>query len=121
MKIIILLIIISAFSIAQSSKQNVDDDTFIHKLIQEQENAWNNGDAKLYAKSFQEEGVYTIITGAVFHSRSTLEERVGYILNNFFKKSKLVQKVKQIRFISDNIAIVEIETEMTLSGIATGC
>ena len=112
MKTVFLLFLISAFASAQSSNNMINDEEKIRKVIQEQENAWNKGDAKEYVQSFKEEGSFTIITGTVFHNRSDLQERVAFIFSNFFKNSKLTQKVKQIKFILDNVAILEIETEM---------
>jgi uncharacterized protein (TIGR02246 family) len=112
MKAIFLLFIISVFAFIKSSNNNIKDEEKIHQIIKEQESAWNKGDAKEYVQSFMEEGTFTIITGTVFHKQSDLEKRVAFIFSTFFKNSKLTQKVNQIRFIYDNAAIVEIETEM---------
>jgi uncharacterized protein (TIGR02246 family) len=113
MKIILFLFLISSVVSAQTSDTNNDNDLIIQQIIKDQEEGWNNGDAKQYSRSFGEEGVFTIITGATFHSRGSLEERVAFILAGFFKNSTLTQKIVKIDFIADNIAVVEIETEMT--------
>lgn len=113
MKIFILLFLISSVVFAQSSTTNENNGKLIQQIIKAQEDGWNKGDAKQYSRSFEEEGIYTIITGATFHSRSSLEERVAFILAGFFKNSTLSQKIVKTDFIADNIVLVEIETEMT--------
>lgn len=109
MKITFLLFIISISAFAQSS--NKEDK--IRQVLKEQENAWNKGDAKEYVQSFMNEGIFTIITGATFHTHSALEERVAFIFSTIFRNSTYNRKINQIKFISDNAAIVELETEIT--------
>ena len=59
-----------------------------------------------------EDGFFTIITGKVFNDRSALEERVAFIFSTIFKDSKLIQNIRESRFVSENVCILQIETEM---------
>ena len=113
MKIILLFFLLSSIVFAQPSITDENSDKIIQQIIKDQEEGWNTGDAKQYSRSFGEDGVFTIITGATFHSRRSLEERVAFILAGFFKNSTLTQKIVKTNFIADDIAVVEIETEMT--------
>ena len=113
MKTVLLLIIVSISAFAQYSYTNENNNELIRQIIKDQEEGWNNGDAEQYSRSFQTEGIYTIITGATYHSRDDLEERVNFILKGFFAKSILTQKIVSIIYVAENIAIIEIETEMT--------
>ena len=111
MKTVLLLIVVSISAFAQYS--NTNENELIKKIIKDQEEGWNNGDAEQYSRSFQTEGIYTIITGTTYHSRDDLKERVDFILKGFFANSILTQKIANITFVAENIAILEIETEMT--------
>ncbi|MCA1588927.1 MAG: SgcJ/EcaC family oxidoreductase [Acidobacteria bacterium] len=109
----VLSLIAPVYMLAQAPNKKSADEANIRQIILEQESAWNAGNAKEYSSSFQEDGVFTIITGSVFYSRRALEERVAQIFATVFKNSKLSQKIKNIRFVRKDIAIVNIETEMT--------
>ena len=113
MKMILLLLLVASAILAQTSDSITANDLIIQQIIQDQKDGWNNGDAKQYARSFQEEGIFTIITGATFYNRSSLEKRVAFILSGFFKNTILTQKIIKINYVSNYLAIVEIETEMT--------
>jgi uncharacterized protein (TIGR02246 family) len=112
MKTIFLLFVISFSTFAQSSDKIITDEDKIRQVMNEQENAWNKGDAKEYVKSFMEEGIFTIISGATYHTQTELEERVAFIFSTIFKNSSYNRKINQIKFIAENIALVELEVEI---------
>ena len=89
------------------------DEQQISEIIRQQEEGWNRGRADEYARSFQAEGVFTIIVGTTYDTRDELQERVAQILNNIFKGSVLTHRVRRVRFVRPEIAIVDLTTEMT--------
>lgn len=85
----------------------------IRKVIDAEEDAWNRGDAKAFAARFQEEGTYTDVFGAVSRSRAELEKRQVEFFSSLFKGSRLALKVRRVRFLHPDVAIVDIDTEVS--------
>ena len=97
---------------AQGSGQKSDEGR-IRQIIAEEEKAWNQGDAKAYASHFAEEGGFTNVLGTVYYGRRAFEERHASVFATVFKGTSLRMTVQKIRFIRPDIAIVDIDTEMT--------
>jgi uncharacterized protein (TIGR02246 family) len=89
------------------------DETRIRQLIAEEESAWNRGDAKAYASHFDEEGGFTNVLGTVYYGRRAFEERHAEIFATVFRNTVLSMKVQKIQFIRPDVAVVDIDTEMT--------
>ncbi|MCM3876574.1 MAG: SgcJ/EcaC family oxidoreductase [Thermoanaerobaculia bacterium] len=89
------------------------EEASIRKVIDAEEDAWNRGDAKAFAARFQEEGSFTDVFGAVSRSRAELEKRQVEFFASLFKGSRLALKVRRVRFLRPDVAIVEIDTEVT--------
>ncbi len=89
------------------------DEAAIRKAVDSEEDAWNRGDARAFAAHFQEEGFFTDVFGAVTHSRAELEKRQIEFFTSFFKGSHLALKVRRVRFLKPDVAVVEIDTEVT--------
>lgn len=89
------------------------EEASIRKVIDAEEDAWNRGDAKAFAARFQEEGSFTDVFGAVSRSRAELEKRQVEFFTSLFKGSRLALKVRRIRFLRPDVAIVEIDTEVS--------
>ncbi|MEO8585636.1 MAG: SgcJ/EcaC family oxidoreductase [Acidobacteriota bacterium] len=85
----------------------------IRKVIDAEEDAWNRGDAKKFAARFQEEGSYTDVFGAVSRSRAELEKRQVELFSSLFKGSRLALKVRRVRFLRADVAITDIDTEVS--------
>jgi uncharacterized protein (TIGR02246 family) len=54
----------------------------------------------------------TSISGNVYYGRQAVEERMTELFSTVFKSSRIVKKVQNVRFIHDDIAIVDIDTEI---------
>jgi uncharacterized protein (TIGR02246 family) len=113
MKLLVLIAVMCVPMLAQEQSSRISDEARIGQIIMEQESAWNEGNAKKYSSRFQEDGSFTIIVGVAYDNRRALEERVAQIFATIFKNSKLSQKINRIRFIRADVAVVDIETEMT--------
>jgi uncharacterized protein (TIGR02246 family) len=112
MKVICLLLVFAACISAQAQSKQSSNEALIRRVVLDQENAWNRGDAKAYCAHFQEDSISTIIMGTVFHGRSALQERVAAIFATVFKNSVLTHKIQTIRFVRPDVAVVDITTEM---------
>jgi uncharacterized protein (TIGR02246 family) len=89
------------------------EEVSIRKVIDAEEDAWNRGDAKAFAARFQEDGAFTDVFGAVSHTRAELEKRQVDFFTSLFKGSRLALKVRKVRFLRPDVAIVEIDTEIS--------
>lgn len=89
------------------------EEASIRKVIDAEEDAWNRGDAKAFAARFQEQGSFTDVFGAVSRSRVELEKRQVEFFTSLFKGSRLALKVRSVRFLRPDVAIVEIDTEVS--------
>jgi uncharacterized protein (TIGR02246 family) len=89
------------------------EEPLIRKVIDAEEDAWNRGDVKAFAARFQEEGSFTDIFGAVSRGRKELESRHAALFASYFKGSLLALKVRKVRFLHPDVAIVDIDTEVT--------
>ena len=89
------------------------EEALIRKVVDQEEDAWNRGDAKAFAARFEEEGSFTDVFGAVSFTRAELEKRQIEFFTSLFKGSRLALKVRKIRFVRPDVAIVEIDTEVS--------
>ncbi|MDL2719015.1 MAG: SgcJ/EcaC family oxidoreductase [Acidobacteriota bacterium] len=89
------------------------EEASIRKVIDAEEDAWNRGDAKKFAARFQEEGSFTDVFGAVSRGRAELEKRQVELFSSLFKGSRLALKVRRVRFLRPDVAIVDIDTEVS--------
>ncbi len=89
------------------------EEALLRKVIDAEEDAWNRGDARAFAARFQEDGSFTDVFGAVSRSRADLEKRQVEFFASLFKGSRLALKVRKIRFLRADIAVVDIDTEVS--------
>lgn len=89
------------------------DEAAILKIVSDGSEAWNRGDATAYSQHFQEEGGFTNVLGVVFYGRKAFEQRHSEIFSTIFKGSTLQQSIRKIRFVRPDVAIVDVDTEMT--------
>ena len=89
------------------------EEPLIRKVVDAEEDAWNRGDARAFAARFQEEGSLTDVLGAVSRGRAEIERRQSELFTTYFKGSLLALKVRKIRFLKPDVALVEIDTEVS--------
>ncbi|MGA0555313.1 SgcJ/EcaC family oxidoreductase [Larkinella sp. VNQ87] len=93
--------------------QTPTDSVAIQTILQQENTAWNRGDAVAYAQPFAENGTFTNIVGLFFIGRKGFIERHEQIFNTVFKKTTLDQKLVSLRFIRPDAAVVETLTWIT--------
>jgi len=87
------------------------EEPLIRRAADAEEDAWNRSDAKAFAARFQEEGSLADVLGAVSRGRAEIERRQAELFSLYFKGSLTELKVRKIRFLKPDVAIVEIDTE----------
>lgn len=106
-----LFLAISAVVIIAAAPSS--DEAAIQKIISEEVAAWNAGDATAYSRHFALEGTFTNIYGMVFDGHDAFQKRHAESFATFFKGSTRQEKIRRIRFVTRDVAIVDVNTEVT--------
>jgi uncharacterized protein (TIGR02246 family) len=88
-----------------------DDEPRIRKIIQEQESAWNAGNARRYCARIRMDASLTSIQGGVHDGREAIEGRMSEVFA-VFKGTRISMKIRNILF-EGAVAMVEIDTEVS--------
>jgi uncharacterized protein (TIGR02246 family) len=84
----------------------------IQALVNEQTAAWNVGDAAAYSRHFSPDGSFTNIYGMTFNGHDAFQKRHAETFARFFKGSSRVEKIRQVRFVTPDVAILDVDTEV---------
>jgi uncharacterized protein (TIGR02246 family) len=80
-------------------------ETEIKQLFQDLKEAWNQGDAELYASYFSNDCDYVAFDGQHLKGRQENAEMHHKLFKGFLKGSKLTGEIKSIRFLTPQIVI----------------
>jgi len=116
-KIAVAVFLFVSFSAAVSWAQmpsNMDaDSAAIKQCVAAWEDAWNRHDAHATATRYVEDGDFSSTTGIPSHGWKELEEHYNAIFTTFLKDAHRTHVVKSIRFLTPEIASVDIDWQMT--------
>ena len=106
-----------AFSLAPAWAQmpsNMDaDSAAIKQCVAAWEDAWNRHDAHATATAYVEDGEFSSTTGVPSHGWKELEAHYNEIFTTFLKDAHRTDTVRSIRFLTPEIASVDIDWQMT--------
>jgi uncharacterized protein (TIGR02246 family) len=88
------------------------DSTAIKQCVAAWEDAWNRHDAHATARSYVEDGDVSSTTGIPSHGWKELEDHYNDIFTTFLKDAQRTDTVKSIRFLTPDIASVDIDWQM---------
>ena len=91
---------------------DVESEAAIRGIVAEQVVAWNAGDGKRYASHLAPECSFTNLFGMVMYGAAAFERRHSEILATFYKGTTKVHAVRRIRFVTPDVAIVDIDNEV---------
>jgi uncharacterized protein (TIGR02246 family) len=109
---IMALSIIPVYSQAQTDAKYAEDEKQIRQVVQNLEKAWAAGDGKKFAENFTKDSDVTVWNGLYFNGREANEKNHQRIFDTFYKGTEIRTKVKKIRFLSDQVAVVHLQSEM---------
>jgi len=84
----------------------------IRAIVAEQVLAWNAGDGTRYASHVAPDASFTNLFGMVMYGAPAFAKRHNDILSTFYKGTTKKQSVRRIRFITPDVAIVDIDNEI---------
>ena len=110
----LLCTLLGAMSLAASGAfaQEAVSEAAIRAIIAEQVVAWDSGDGTRYAKHLAPEVSFTNIFGMVMYGAPAFATRHTQILSTFYKGTTKKHLVRRIRFLTPDIAIVDIDNEV---------
>ena len=111
---VLLFISISAvISRAQKMPSMDQDSAAIKQSVAAWEDAWNRHDAHATAMRYVEDGDFSSTTAIDSHGWKDLEEHYASIFTTFLKNAQRKDTVRSIRFLTPEIASVDIDWQMT--------
>jgi uncharacterized protein (TIGR02246 family) len=111
--VFLLLSFIPANSRAQKQPSPDQDSAAIKQSVAAWEDAWNRHDAHATALRYVEDGDFSSTTGVESHGWKELEEHYNSIFTTFLKNAQRKDTVRTIRFLTPDIASVDIDWQMT--------
>lgn len=93
------------------------DEAAIRAIVEEQASAWNAGDAAEFGRRASPGISFTNLFGMVMYGAPNFIERHRVILSTFYKGTVKRHTVRTVRFVTRDVAIVDIDNE--LRGVKT--
>jgi uncharacterized protein (TIGR02246 family) len=84
----------------------------IRDIIAEQVVAWDAGDGTRYGKHVSPDVSFTNLFGMVMYGARAFKDRHSEILSTFYKGTKKNHVIRRIRFVTHDVAIVDIDNEV---------
>ena len=106
-----LLLVVTLLS-SSTAAQSTADETAIRNIIAEQAAAWSAGDAAGYTSRVAAEVSFTNLFGMVMYGKPAFDARHKEILATFFKGTTKKHTIRKIRFVTSDVAIVDIDNEV---------
>jgi len=112
--VVLLFLSLSVASSWAQMPSNMDaDSAAIKQCVAAWEAAWNRHDAHATAIRYVEDGDFSSTTGVPSHGWKELENHYNEIFTTFLKDAQRTDTVKSIRFLTPEIASVDIDWQMT--------
>src|SRR5678815_3430278 len=96
-----------------SQDNPASDEAAMRESVKQMESGWNTKSGALFAKPFAEDADYVVINGMYIKGRAVIESQHQRIFDTIYKDTNLTLKVKQIRFLRPDVAVVHVEGHRT--------
>ena len=112
MKRISILLVCALLPLGSLLADDASSEAAIRAIVEEQVTAWNAGDGAGYGRHISPEVSFTNIFGTVMYGASAFAERQAQILGTFFKGTTKRHTVRRVRFVTPDVALVDIDNEV---------
>jgi uncharacterized protein (TIGR02246 family) len=92
------------------------DEQALHDLFQVSKDGWNQGDGAAYAASFTEDADYILWNGTHLKGRPAIAAAHQQLFETRLQGSRLEGFIKHIRFLSDDIALLHLQSSPQIRG-----
>ncbi len=106
------LMILAPGPAAMSFAQDATSEAPIRAIVAEQVSAWNGGDGQAYARHLAPDASFTNLFGMVMYGAPAFAKRHTEILATFYKGTTKHHDIRRIRFVTPDVAIVDIDNEV---------
>lgn len=106
-------LIAASAGFAPSHANEPASEASIRTIVANQEEAWNKGDGLEYARDIADGASFTNLFGMVFYGKAAFAARHQEILTSFYRGTHKKHVVRRIRFVTPNVAIVDIDNELS--------
>lgn len=107
--VVFLLSLVATTAVSAQSATSEDE---IRGIVSGQVAAWNAGDGNAYAQYLALDASFTNIFGMVMYGRQAFATRHTEILATFYKGTTKHHAIRRIRFITPDVALVDIDNEV---------
>lgn len=111
-RLLAALLLITMLSPLSALAQDEAAEAAIRLIIADQVVAWDAGDGTRYANHLAPEVSFTNLFGMVMYGAPAFTSRHNEILSTFYKGTKKKHVVRRIRFVTPDVAIVDIDNEV---------
>jgi uncharacterized protein (TIGR02246 family) len=89
------------------------DESEIQALIHELTAAWKQTDEKAYGARFLPEATFTNVNGEFYVGREEFDRRHAEVFRGVFRGTALAMTISKLRFVRPDVAIADIDTEVS--------
>ena len=93
----------------QAQNTSNPDEAAIRENVKQLETGWNTKSGADFAKPFAEDADYVVINGMYIKGRHAIETTHQRIFETVFKDTTVTLKIKQVRFLRPDVAVVHVE------------
>lgn len=92
---------------------HVKDRAAIEQTVERFLDAWNKHDAHAFAMTFTEDADFTNVAGMHARGRANVEKFHAPVFATIFKDSHQTAQIRSIRFLTPDLAAVDVDWQMT--------
>ncbi len=107
-----IALLMLAIGPAPAAGQDATPEAAIRSIVAGQAAAWNAGDGTAYSRHLARDVSFTNLFGMVMYGAGAFEKRHAEILATFYKGTTKRHTVRRIRFVTPDVAIVDIDNEI---------
>jgi uncharacterized protein (TIGR02246 family) len=106
------LILIGVISAERPAQEDSSAEVAIRAIVADQVVAWDAGDGQAYARHLAPDASFTNLFGMVMYGAPSFAQRHKEILASFYKGTTKSHVIRRIRFVTPDVAIVDIDNEV---------
>lgn len=97
----------------QTTHDQVRDRAAIEQTVERFLDAWNKHDAHAFAMTFTKDADFTNVAGMHARGRANVEKFHAPVFATIFKDSHQTAQIRSIRFLTQDLAVVDVDWQMT--------
>lgn len=97
----------------QTTDNHATDRAAIQQTVERFLDAWNKHDANAFAMTFTEDADFTNVAGTHARGRANVETFHARVFATVFKNSHQTAQIRSIRFLTPELAAVDVDWQMT--------